>query len=342
VSTKRHERDSTVDLKLDRYSAVQSHLLTRVDDFDLAIPIESIVSVHEAPLVVPVPAAQQGILGAVRVRAQALPVFDIRRSLRLNSKPVEYDDRLIVVRSRGRHIGMIVDAVLTLVDVPPGVLQGPDPLFGDTPVNGQVITGIAAAPELCAVVDPDGLILPDPWEDDEAQDLFAAEIPTDHPLGPRTAALAETLEATEIVGTDAAVFVLAGQRYAVPVGNVAEFFNASEYSPLPVPSNISASLVNRRGEAIPLYDVRPLLGLTGQPLPAHVDGVVLAGNGFRMAIAVDSFDGLEVLPTAASSGTRPGRYCLSIHASPRGPIQLLDVAALTAAPQFSLSGEGST
>jgi hypothetical protein len=69
---------------------------------------------------------------------------------------------------------------------------------------------------------------------------------------------------------------------------------------------------------------------------------VLGGNGYRVAIAVDAFEGLEVLPTAAASGTRPGRFCLSIHSSAKGAIQLLDVAALTAAPQFSLSGEGPT
>ena len=46
----------------------KSHLLTRVDSFDLAFPVEHIISVHEAPMVFPVPAAQPGVLGAVKVR----------------------------------------------------------------------------------------------------------------------------------------------------------------------------------------------------------------------------------------------------------------------------------
>lgn len=325
-----------------RVSTTQSHLLTRVDRYDLAFPIERIVSIHEAPLLVPVPGAQPGILGAANVRGIAVPIADIRRSIRVASKAVGRDDRLIILRSGARQVGVIVDSVLTLVDVPIDVLQGPDPLFGDVQINGQVITGIVAAPELCAVVDPDGLVLPDPWDDELSEDLVAVRASSDHPLGPRTTALAEPLKELETTGTDAAVFGLAGQRYAVPICSVVEFFSAAGYSPLPFASGVSASLINRRGEALALFDVRPLLGLGGPPLPQPVDGVVLAGNGYRVAIAVESFEGLEVLPPAAASATRPGRYCISVHASARGAIQLLDVAALTAAPQFGLSGEGST
>ena len=319
----------------------QSHLLTRIDHFDLAFPVERIVSVHEAPLVIPVPGAQPGILGAVKVHGEAVPVADLRRSLRIAPKAVEHQDRLIIVRSSGgRHVAAIVDEVLTLVDVPPGVLQGPDPLFGDVQINGQVITGIAAAPDLCAVVDPDGLVLPDPWDEEFESELLDTTFSADHPLYARTAALAEAVDNTDHAGTDAAVFVLAGQRYAVPIGSVVEFFSAASYSPLPIASPIAPALVNRRGEALPLYDVRPMLGLAGPQWAHTIDGVVLGGNGYRIAIAVDAFEGLEVLPTAAASSARPGRYCLSIHASERGAIQLLDVAALTAAPQFNLSGEG--
>lgn len=320
----------------------QSHLLARVDRFDLAFPVERIVSVHEAPLVFTVPGKQPGILGAVKIRGEAVPVADLRRSLRIAPKAVVHDDRLIIIRSADdRRVGVIVDQVLTLVDVPPGVLQGTDPLFGDAQINGHIITGIAAAPDLCAIVDPDGLIVPDSWDDAaDSSTVLEATIDAAHPLANRTRSLAETARALEKAGTDAAVFTLCGQRYAVPIGSVVEFFSEATYSRLPVTNGVSASLVNRRGESLPLYDVRPLLGLGGDALPNAVEGVVLGGNGYRVAIAVDAFEGLEVLPAAAASSTRPGRYCISIHASERGAIQLLDVAALTAAPQLNLSGEG--
>ena len=319
----------------------QSHLLTRVDKFDLAFPVERIVSVHEAPLVFAVPGSQHGVLGAAKIRGEAVPVADLRRSLRIAPKAVETTDRLIILRSEnGRRVGVVVDHVLTLVDVPPGVLGGPDPLFGDAQINGHVITGIAAAPELCAVIDPDGLVLEDIWDAELERDILEMETAADHPLAARTKSLAERMETAERAGTDAAIFTLCGQRYAVPIGSVVEFFSAARYSPLPVTSPVTPALLNRRGEALPLYDVRPLLGLSGPPLDESVDGVVLGGNGYRFAIAVDAFEGLEVLPPAASSGARPGRFCVSIHASERGALQLLDVAALTAAPQFNLSGEG--
>ena len=200
----------------------QSHLLARIDRFDLAFPVERIVSVHEAPLVFTVPGKQPGILGAVKIRGEAIPVADLRRSLRIPPRQVEHDDRLIVIRSADdRRVGVIVDQVLTLIDVPPGVLQGPDPLFGDAQINGHIITGIAAAPDLCAVVDPDGLIVPDSWDDDaDGEAVLDAAIDPAHPLANRTRSLAETARAVEKAGTDAAVFNLCGQRYAVPIGSV--------------------------------------------------------------------------------------------------------------------------
>ncbi len=313
--------------------------MARVDRFNLAFPVECIVSAYEAPLVFPLPLAQPGILGAVNVRGVPVAISDIRRSLRLNAKAVELDDRLLLVRVGDVTVGVIIDEVRTLIDLCTDELAHPATLFGDIAVNSRIVAGIACAPEPCVVIDIEGLVLPDVWTGD-------IEVPIDQtaeadaPLVQRTALLGKPPATESEAGMDVATFGLSDQRYAVPVSNVVEFFNGASHSPLPCKSILSASLINRRGEALALYDVRSLLGLTQTRLSPHVDGIVLDGAGFKVAVAVDSLEGLRTLRHPALTAARPSQYCLSVYSSEEGTIQLLDVAALTSAPQLALSNGG--
>jgi purine-binding chemotaxis protein CheW len=322
-------------------SLTRSHLLTRVDRFDLAFPIEDVISVHAAPNVTSIPSARTGILGGVRIQGEPVPVADIRRCLRLPRRNIMLTDRLVLLRVDGRPMAVIVDEVKNLIDVPTNALGGPDALFEDTPINTRVIAGIAATPELCAIVDVEGFSVPDPWDDEDAFQSLDVELDDDAPLAERTAALAAPPEAEAAAGTEAAVFLLDGQRYAVPVTSILEFFRDLPHAPLMV-RGVAASLVNRRGDAIALYDMRPLLGLSATKLPASVNGIVLSHGGVRIAMAVDELAGLETLPLTASTASQPGRFTLSVHPGPHGTVQLIDVAALLAAPLLTIGNEVST
>jgi len=94
--------------------AGHTHLLARVDRYDLAIPIASIVSIHEAPAVFPLPCAQPGIAGGIQFQGMAVPVFDLRRSLRLQPRPIEYSDRLVLIEVDVRIIAPVSYTHLTL------------------------------------------------------------------------------------------------------------------------------------------------------------------------------------------------------------------------------------
>lgn len=321
-------------------TVTKSHLLTRVDRFDLAFPIEDVISVHAAPIVTSIPSARTGILGGVRIQGEPVPVADIRRCLRLPRRGVVLADRLVLLRVDGKPMAVIVDEVKNLIEVPTNALGATDTLFEDTPVNGRVIAGIAATPELCAIVDVDGFAVPDPWEDEDALRSLDEDLDDDAPLAERTAALAAAPEAEEATGIEAAVFLLDGQRYAVPVISILEFFRDLPHAPLVV-RGTSASLVNRRGDAIALYDMRPLLGLATSELPPTVNGIVLSHGGIKIAMAVDELAGLETLPPTAVSAIQPGRFTTSVHPGPNGTVQLIDVAALLAAPQLMIGNEGS-
>jgi chemotaxis signal transduction protein len=326
-----------------RTSEKRSHLLARVGTFDLAFPIDVLISIHEAPIVTQIPSARPGILGGVLVRGEAIPIADIRRCLRIAPRAISGSDRLLLLHAGSRTVGVIVDEVRHLIDVATDALDGTDSLFDDTPINTNVIAGITASPELCAVVDVDGLMLPDPWNDEDALRLLAIDPDDELPLAERTAALAAVPVEAAAAGTEAAVFTLGGQYYAVTVSAVIEFFRDLAHAPVIAHGGrIGVSLVNRRGDALALYDIKPLLGLAPAPLPARVSGIVLTHAGVRIAIAVDGLVGLESLASSADMSYQPGRFTFSVHASAYGSVQLLDVAALLAAPQLVLGSEGSS
>jgi purine-binding chemotaxis protein CheW len=304
-----------------------SHLLTRVGPYKIAIPIETVISIHEAPLVFPVPCAQPGIAGAVRFAGIAVPVFDIRRSLRLEPREVAESDRLVLVDVKVRVMALIVDEVLEFVSIERLADEPAASLFADSPINTKVIAGIACAPDLCAVIDPAGILLPDLWDAPAIESAYEESINESHPLWARTAALAELPKMPGAIGVEAAIFRIGAQRFAVMLPSVVEFFTQTAHAAIPVRSNILVSLVNRRGQAIVLFDPRPLLGLAPAALPPVVDGIVLSGDHHLMALPVDRLEGLDVLSSSDNS-QRPGRFCLSVHPSTDGAILLLDVPAL--------------
>jgi chemotaxis signal transduction protein len=320
--------------------ADHSHLLVRVDRYDLAIPIESIISVHEAPALFPVPCAQPGIAGAVQFQGFAVPVFDLRRSLRLTPRAVAPRDRLVLLDVGIRLMGLIVDEVKEFVSLQRITDEGPHALFGDSPVNAKIIAGIACADDLCAIIDPAGLLQPDIWDAEIVDDVYAQQLSPTDPLAIRTAALAQIPAAPQAIGVEAAIFRLAGQRFGVALPNIVEFFSGASHAPIPVRSAIPVSLVNRRGEGIMLFDPRPILGLPPAPLPARVDGIILANDKAPTALPVDSLEGLGLLPRADSS-LAPGRFCLSVHPSPPGAVVLLDVPAFLHHAQSAFSSRPS-
>ncbi len=318
-------------------AAHHTHLLARVDRFDLAIPISSIISFHEAPAIFAVPCAQPGIAGAIQFQGLAVPVFDLRRSLRLEPKPVAYSDRLILLDVGVRIMAVVVDEVREFVELTRVLDEGLDTLFGDSPINAKVITGIACAPDLCAIIDPLGTLQPDIWDAQTVDTVYQQSLSELDPLWSRTKMLAEIPHPAHALGLEAAIFQISGQRFGVALDSITEFFTQVTHAPIPIRSSIAVSLLNRRGEGVMLFDPRPVLGLTPAQLPARVDGLILAGERSRMAIPVDKMEGLGMLPHSDSS-IPLGKFCLSVHPSAQGAVLLLDVPAFLHHAQSAFAG----
>jgi chemotaxis signal transduction protein len=318
------------------FERAPTHLLARVEAYELAIPIASVISVHAAPLLFSVPGVQPGIAGAVHFEGRMIPVFDLRRALRLTNKSVEATDLVIFIDTGSAAIAAFFDEVSEFVTLPLQPEAASGSIFGDSRVNANIIAGIACSPRLCAIVDPAGLLVPDRWDADPELPLYQRPNDASHPLWARTQALAAVPDAPEKAGIEAALFTIGAQRYAVAICDVVGFFSEEPHSPVPARGQVAVSLLNRKGEALVLLDPRPLMGSAPQPFPALVQGVELRAADQKLAIPVDSLEGLTRLATSDAM-PRPSALFAAAYRSDAGPVLLLDVPALLHSAQSAFS-----
>lgn len=100
-----------------------------------ALPLERVVEVLRMVAVTPVPEAPAGVLGAVNLRGTLIPMLDLRPRLGMAPTVPDPGQVFLVLRARGRMLGLLADVVedIVQVSVTPTtsgmVILDPDSLF---------------------------------------------------------------------------------------------------------------------------------------------------------------------------------------------------------------------
>lgn len=92
------------------------------------------------------------------------------------------------------------------------------------------------------------------------------------------------------------VFHVAGERYGLPAADVREVLPAATLATPPGNRPGLLGVLDLRGQAIPVIDLRPLLGLSVGPLAPTEHLIVTRADGAWIALRVDA---AESLTTAA-------------------------------------------
>jgi purine-binding chemotaxis protein CheW len=110
----------------------------------------------------PVPGAPDYVLGIINLRGKVVTVIDAR--LRLGMSYSENTDlsRIIVLEAAGQDVGILVDGVAEVVQIPRGDID-PSPSVGNEEA-ARYIEGVASRDkELVIVVDVDKLLSEEEW-----------------------------------------------------------------------------------------------------------------------------------------------------------------------------------
>ncbi|WP_225411912.1 chemotaxis protein CheW [Stigmatella hybrida] len=95
------------------------------------------------------------------------------------------------------------------------------------------------------------------------------------------------------------LFVLEGQRYALPSTDVRELVRAVSLTPLPRAPDVVEGLLNLRGQLLPVLDLRRRFRLPARPL-SPADHFIIARAGPReVGLRVDRAEGLLPLEPGA-------------------------------------------
>ncbi len=131
--------DDEEDTQRDRYFTFQ------VGAEEYGIEIMHVLEVVGLQKITEVPDMPDFVKGVINLRGQVIPIMDVRT--RFGMKTVEYDDRtcVLVVNMQGQQIGLIVDKVSDVLDIPAGQVQ-PPPKVSNRP-GSRYISGLGKVEE---------------------------------------------------------------------------------------------------------------------------------------------------------------------------------------------------
>jgi purine-binding chemotaxis protein CheW len=127
--------------------AGQRHLVTfRLDQQTYALPIEPIGRILEMVAITPIPQIQRPVAGVINVQGAAVPVVDMRQHFGLPEAPWQLDTHIILSQINGRVVGLIVDEVIDVLDLPADQITPPADILPEELGEAPLLQGLAHVP----------------------------------------------------------------------------------------------------------------------------------------------------------------------------------------------------
>ncbi len=113
----------------------------RIGRETFALPIAAVHEIVRPPEITAVPHAAEYVEGVINLRGRILPVIDLRRRFGATQIENTRKNRILVVNSDGRLIGLMVDAASEVLKLAPGQIEPPPEVFGEAETS--YVTGVA-------------------------------------------------------------------------------------------------------------------------------------------------------------------------------------------------------
>ena len=94
-------------------------------DETFALPVAPVREILRISSITRVPHAPHPIRGVTNLRGRVIPIIDLRIRLQLPEKEMTRSSRIVVVSSRGRLLGLLVDSVHQVVHLDLDLVQPP-------------------------------------------------------------------------------------------------------------------------------------------------------------------------------------------------------------------------
>ena len=107
-------------------SSPQVHLVTfTLEKEEFAVDIDRVQEIIRVGQITPVPNTPEFIDGVINLRGKVIPVFNLRRRLNLADGELTKHSRIMIVETKTRVLGMLVDAVQQVLWLPAASVEAP-------------------------------------------------------------------------------------------------------------------------------------------------------------------------------------------------------------------------
>ena len=127
-----------------------NYILFTIAGTAYALPSHAVAHVEMVEQITRVPDAPPYVDGVVFSRGQVVPAINLRARFGFERAPLDMSTRLLVVQSRGRSVGLLVDACREFLTLPDAAIHPPGDAVGG--LGAQYIDGVATAGERLIVV----------------------------------------------------------------------------------------------------------------------------------------------------------------------------------------------
>lgn len=127
-------------------SGSRNYLIFLIDDLKLGVAADYVVEILNNQLVTFLPMVPGYVHGIFNMRGQIIPVMDVRT--RMGKPPLEGDRLLVVLDYQNAQLGIFVDAVDQMIEIPSSIIH-PMPAQ-----SAQVLVS-----EMCTIPDGSGTML---------------------------------------------------------------------------------------------------------------------------------------------------------------------------------------
>jgi purine-binding chemotaxis protein CheW len=122
------------------------------------LPVAPVVQIVEMVAITPIPQVNGSVEGVINYHGQAVPVVSLRHHLGLSAVPFGVDMHIILAQVSERTVGLIVDEVLDVLEVPGAQIACPDDILPEGSDGASLLQGVAHTSEgTVLLLDPDHL-----------------------------------------------------------------------------------------------------------------------------------------------------------------------------------------
>jgi purine-binding chemotaxis protein CheW len=222
-------------------------------------------------------ACEPEILSCARATATALRGFEQQIA-----ENIQEDQRIIVVDSEGFVLGLVVDHVHEVLNVPKTLMEPPPRITSN---GGMELSGVAKLDDgsrLIMLLDVANLMKDQKLRDVQGSAMLSA---TENKVGEIDEAGAASQELSEL---QLVTFMLGPEEFGVPISQIQEIDRIGKITKVPKAAPFIEGVTNLRGEVIPVLDTRKRFELEVKPSDDRTRIIIVDLGGVRTGLVVDS------------------------------------------------------